>query len=268
MLPNSFASAWLVKRARRRGSMGLCVRHANAAAVARGSSAGGQHAPGRLLSAPDARARHRQRSAGTGRYGSRSRAFGRSLDFSSSGDGMSRRRSSSLRRVRRMELPSGGCRATSPTWHRCWCGRAAPRACWSAAVRTARPRGRLSAISTALCASQVIDVTGETTLEMLAGLLGIAQACVSNDSGAMHLAAAVGTPVVALFGPTNEYETSPLTRQGRQSAVLTHRVWCRPCMLRECPIDHRCMKGITPERVFDTLTRLTSAYAPSGVPGS
>jgi heptosyltransferase-2 len=116
--------------------------------------------------------------------------------------------------------------------------------------------------------SQVIDVTGDTTLEMLAGVLAIALACVSNDSGAMHLAAAVGTPVVALFGPTNEYETSPLTRHGRQSAVLTHRVWCRPCMLRECPIDHRCMKGITPERVFDTLTRLTSAHAPSGVPGS
>jgi heptosyltransferase-2 len=116
--------------------------------------------------------------------------------------------------------------------------------------------------------SHVIDVTGDTTLETLAGLLGIAQACVSNDSGAMHLAAAVGTPVVALFGPTNEYETSPLTRHGRQSAVLTHPVWCRPCMLRECPIDHRCMKGITPERVFDTLTALTSAHAPSGVPGS
>jgi len=117
-------------------------------------------------------------------------------------------------------------------------------------------------------AAQVIDVTGDTTLEMLAGLLGIAQACVSNDSGAMHLAAAVGVPVVALFGPTNEYETSPLTRHGRRSAVLTHPVWCRPCMLRECPIDHRCMKGITPERVFDALTRLTSAHAPSGVPGS
>jgi heptosyltransferase-2 len=124
--------------------------------------------------------------------------------------------------------------------------------------------GSLDAAAT----EQVIDVAGDTTLEMLAGLLGIAEACVSNDSGAMHLAAAVGTPVIALFGPTNEYETSPLTRHGRQSAVLTHPVWCRPCMLRECPIDHRCMKGITPERVFDMLTRLTSVDAPRGVPGS
>ncbi len=105
--------------------------------------------------------------------------------------------------------------------------------------------------------SRLIDVTGETTIEMLAGVRGVASACVSNDSGAMHLAAAVGTPIVALFGPTNEYETAPLTRQGRQAAVLTHRVWCRPCMLRECPIDHRCMKGLTPERVYDALVRMT-----------
>jgi len=102
-------------------------------------------------------------------------------------------------------------------------------------------------------AAHLLDATGETTLEMLAGVLAVAGACVSNDSGAMHVAAAVGTPLVALFGPTNEYETSPLSREGRRAVVLTHPVWCRPCMLRECPIDHRCMKRITPERVFGTL---------------
>jgi heptosyltransferase-2 len=105
-------------------------------------------------------------------------------------------------------------------------------------------------------ASHLIDVTGDTTIEMLAGILSVAQACVSNDSGAMHLAAAVGTPLVTLFGPTNEYETSPLTRHGCSAVVLTHRAWCRPCMLRECPIDHRCMKGITPERVYDSLAQI------------
>jgi heptosyltransferase-2 len=103
-------------------------------------------------------------------------------------------------------------------------------------------------------ASHVLDLTGATSLEMLAGVLAWASACVSNDSGAMHVAAAVGTPVVALFGPTNEYETAPLTREGHRAAVLTHPVWCRPCMLRACPIDHRCMKGITPDRVYATLT--------------
>ena len=100
----------------------------------------------------------------------------------------------------------------------------------------------------------VIDITGHTTIEMLAGVLSVAHGCVSNDSGAMHLAAAVGTPMVALFGPTNEYETAPLTRYGRRAVVLTHPVWCRPCMLRECPIDHRCMRGLAPDRVFDALS--------------
>ncbi len=102
----------------------------------------------------------------------------------------------------------------------------------------------------------IIDMTGQTTIEMLGGMLAIATACVSNDSGAMHMAAAVGTPLVALFGPTREHETAPLTRSGRRGAVLTHPVWCRPCMLRECPIDHRCMKGIPPDRVYAALERL------------
>ena len=105
----------------------------------------------------------------------------------------------------------------------------------------------------------VLDLTGGTSLELLAGVMSLAAACVCNDSGAMHLAAAIGTPVVALFGPTSEYETSPLTREGRRAAVLTHPVWCRPCKLRECPIDHRCMKGIVPARVTEALERLMAS---------
>ncbi len=101
--------------------------------------------------------------------------------------------------------------------------------------------------------NRVIDLAGETSLELLAAILAASQACVVNDSGAMHVAAAVGTPVVALFGPTIVEATRPLTRRGGRVEVLTHRVWCRPCMLRECPIDHRCMTGITPDRVLATL---------------
>jgi heptosyltransferase-2 len=108
-------------------------------------------------------------------------------------------------------------------------------------------------------APHVIDMTGQTTIPMLAGVLSIAEACVANDSGAMHLAAAVGTPLVALFGPTREDETAPLTRAGSQAEVLTHEVSCRPCMLRECPIDHRCMTGIAPDRVYGALTSLLSS---------
>ena len=102
--------------------------------------------------------------------------------------------------------------------------------------------------------SRVIDLTGQT-IEGLAAVLGLARACVANDSGAMHLAAAVGTPIVALFGPTREEESAPLARAGGRTEVLTHPVWCRPCMLRVCPIDHRCMKGITPQRVFASVEK-------------
>jgi heptosyltransferase-2 len=108
---------------------------------------------------------------------------------------------------------------------------------------------------------RVIDLTGQTSIEALAGVLAQAAACVANDSGAMHLAAAVGTPIVALFGPTRERETAPLTRAHGRADVLTHPVWCRPCMLRECPIDHRCMKGIAPDRVYTALTSLLSSTA-------
>jgi heptosyltransferase II len=99
----------------------------------------------------------------------------------------------------------------------------------------------------------VLDLTGVTSLSLLVGLMAIAKAFVSNDSGAMHLAAAVGTPVTAIFGPTREYETRPLPRAGARAQVLIHDVWCRPCMLRECPIDHRCMKGLSPERVVASV---------------
>jgi heptosyltransferase-2 len=57
----------------------------------------------------------------------------------------------------------------------------------------------------------------------------------------MHLASAVGTAIVALFGPTDERVTAPVAERTR---VLTAPAWCRPCLLRECPIDHRCMLGI------------------------
>ena len=104
--------------------------------------------------------------------------------------------------------------------------------------------------------ADIIDVTGETTLGALAGVLTLAHVCVSNDSGVMHLAAAAGVKVAALFGPTRERETAPLPSAGGRAELLINPVWCRPCMLRECPIDHRCMKGLTPQRVGETVGRL------------
>jgi heptosyltransferase-2 len=104
--------------------------------------------------------------------------------------------------------------------------------------------------------ASVIDLAGATRLDTLAGVLRLASACVSNDSGAMHLAGALGVPLAALFGPTRERETSPLSGEGGRVQVLIDHVWCRPCMLRECPLDHRCMKGLSPARVMSAVTDL------------
>jgi heptosyltransferase-2 len=107
-------------------------------------------------------------------------------------------------------------------------------------------------------ASGLVDLSGRTSLAELAGVMARADAVVSNDSGAMHLAGAVGTPVVAVFGATNERRTSPLTSgpEATPPAIVATDVWCRPCMLRECPIDHRCMTRIPAERVFEAVRQV------------
>lgn len=100
-----------------------------------------------------------------------------------------------------------------------------------------------------------IDLCGKTDLPTLAGVLSRAQAVVANDSGAMHLAAATGTHVVAVFGATNEKRTAPLRANASAppATVVASDVWCRPCMLRECPIDHRCMTTISARAVLDQI---------------
>ena len=98
----------------------------------------------------------------------------------------------------------------------------------------------------------VLNLIGRTDLATLAGVMTHCRALVTNDSGAMHLGAAVGVSVTALFGPTNEHATRPL---GDAHRILTHDVWCRPCMLRECPLDHGCMRGIQPAAVVEAARR-------------
>ena len=99
--------------------------------------------------------------------------------------------------------------------------------------------------------SRVLDLVGRTDLGSLVGLAAMCRVFVSNDSGAMHVAAAAGPPIVAMFGPTDERATRPLG----VADVLTADVFCRPCHLRDCPIDHRCMKRITVETVFVAVSR-------------
>lgn len=98
---------------------------------------------------------------------------------------------------------------------------------------------------------RLVNLTGETSLVELMGVLARADAVLANDSGAMHLAAALGRPVVAVFGPTDERATRPLGAND----VLTADVFCRPCHLRDCPIDHRCMRRVSADAVFAALSR-------------
>ncbi|HET8774020.1 MAG TPA: lipopolysaccharide heptosyltransferase II, partial [Thermoanaerobaculia bacterium] len=112
---------------------------------------------------------------------------------------------------------------------------------------------------------RIVNLIGRTDLRLFAGLLAACHAFVSNDSGAMHLAAAAGVPVVAIFGPTDERVTAPLGDHD----VIIHQVFCRPCMLRDCPIDHRCMRGIGVDVVFDAVCRRLDRRArPAEDPGA
>jgi heptosyltransferase-2 len=87
----------------------------------------------------------------------------------------------------------------------------------------------------------------------LAAVLARARVVVANDSGPMHLAAAVGTPVVAIFGPTDPGRTGP---SGSPSVVLDRYVFCSPCYLKECPYRHECMREIEVEVVVSAVERL------------
>ncbi len=143
-------------------------------------------------------------------------------------------------------------------------GAAGDRATAAEVVHAARGRATL------------IDLVGQTDVPTLAGLLTNCRALVANDSGALHLAAALGVSVTAVYGPTDERLTAPVASGewpvagespigGHRSLTTDHRplvtvmtnpVWCRPCWLRECPLDRACMDGIAPTRVLDETRRM------------
>jgi heptosyltransferase-2 len=94
--------------------------------------------------------------------------------------------------------------------------------------------------------SRTAVLNGQTSLETLIGVLAESSLMITNDSGPMHIAAALGVPTVAVFGSTDERVTSPY---GARTSIVKHPVECSPCLLRVCPIDHRCMNGVTVENV-------------------
>jgi heptosyltransferase-2 len=95
-------------------------------------------------------------------------------------------------------------------------------------------------------------LTGQTELAETVALLGVADLLVTNDTGPAHVAAALARPVVVIFGPTDPLTTRPLSPLAE---LVREPPECAPCMLRDCPIDHRCMTAVTPEAVFARALR-------------
>jgi heptosyltransferase-2 len=98
-----------------------------------------------------------------------------------------------------------------------------------------------------------VNFAGRTSLAELIDMAAACEIFLTNDSGSMHIASALGVPTVAIFGATDDEATGPT---GAQSRVVREPVECSPCLLRECPIDHRCMTRVTAQRVAQTAREL------------
>jgi heptosyltransferase-2 len=99
----------------------------------------------------------------------------------------------------------------------------------------------------------VKNFAGETSLAEFIDLAAACRVYLTNDSGAMHIASALGVPTVAVFGATDDLATGPT---GRLARVVREQVECSPCLKRECPIDHRCMTRVTPDQVATVALEL------------
>jgi lipopolysaccharide heptosyltransferase II len=121
---------------------------------------------------------------------------------------------------------------------------------YGAVVMIGGPNERVEvAAVSGMMKTPAIDLAGATTVGVLPALLSRASLLITNDSGPMHVAAAIGTPVVALFGPTSAIRTGPY---GLGHRVLTTELSCRPCLSRTCQnqVQLECLTRITPEQVF------------------
>jgi len=104
-----------------------------------------------------------------------------------------------------------------------------------------------------LIGPQVTNYAGQTTLAQFIDLASGCELFLTNDSGAMHIASALGVPTVAIFGATDDIATGPT---GAHARVVRQPVSCSPCLLRECPIDHRCMTRVPSGRVAEVALEL------------
>ncbi len=104
------------------------------------------------------------------------------------------------------------------------------------------------------------NLAGQTTLREFIDLAAACRLYLTNDSGAMHVASALGVPTVAIFGATDDTTTGPT---GPLVRVVREHAECSPCLLRDCPIDHRCMTRVTAQRVAGVARQLWEESAPS-----
>lgn len=106
----------------------------------------------------------------------------------------------------------------------------------------------------------VRNLAGATSLREFIDLTAACRLFLTNDSGAMHVASALGVPTVAIFGATDDTTTGPT---GPLARVVREHAECSPCLLRECPIDHRCMTAVTAQRVSAAAVQLLEESAPA-----
>src|SRR6266545_2316665 len=103
-----------------------------------------------------------------------------------------------------------------------------------------------------------VVLTGQTDLAELVAILSQVDLLITNDTGPAHIASALGRATLVIFGPTNPLTTRPFSPLGE---ILRRPPDCAPCMLRDCPIDHRCMTAITPDHVFERSVAILQAQS-------
>jgi ADP-heptose:LPS heptosyltransferase len=114
-----------------------------------------------------------------------------------------------------------------------------------------------------LMEAQPLNVVGKTSLGGLAALISELDLFISNDTGPAHIAEAVDTPGVTIFGPADYRRWAPLNQERHR--IVRHPVKCSPCSFWECPIDHRCLRWIHPNEVIEAATAVVGASAERSV---